>query len=218
LPSAPPASESPAAPRQQICTMLFADVVGFSAIADQYLPGFWEFIDAVRRHIDGRHAAPLLVESWGDALYVAMDSATTMAEYAHLLTTAFNEVDSRQYGLPVKLSLRIGLHAGPVFRGSHPLTGHPIIYGGNVNRAARIEPISVAGHIYASQQFVALLTAEQSAVEAEAAFTGALYRTPYICEYMGMLALAKAHGEQAIYQLRKASGAVETPSQKAILS
>ena len=123
---------------------------------------------------------------------------------------------ARQYGLPVKLSLRIGLHAGPVFRGSHPLTGHPIVYGGNVNRAARIEPISVAGHIYASQQFVALLTAEQSAVEAETAFTGAAYQNPYVCEYMGMLALAKAHGEQAIYQLRKAVREAAAPAQKAI--
>ncbi|MFH1981476.1 MAG: adenylate/guanylate cyclase domain-containing protein [Pseudomonadota bacterium] len=211
LTAAPSASEAPAAPPQQICTMLFADVVGFSTIADQYLPGFWQFIDAVRRHIDGRHATPLLVESWGDALYVAMDSASAMSEYAHLLTTAFNEIDSRQYGLPVKLALRIGLHAGPVFRGRHPLTGHPIIYGGNVNRAARIEPISVAGHIYASQQFVALLTAEQSAFEAEAAFNESIYRSPYVCEYMGMLSLAKAHGEQAIYQLRKAPPPMEAP-------
>lgn len=202
----PPASD---APPQQICAMLFADIVGFSKIQDQYLGALWEYIDTVRQHIEGRHTPPLLVESWGDALYVAMDSATAMATYAHLLTSAFNDIDARDHGLPVRLSLRIGLHAGPVFHGMHPLTGRPIIYGGNVNRAARIEPISVAGHIYASQQFVALLTAEQSAVEAEAAFTGDAYHNPFICEYKGVLALAKAHGDQAIYMLHAAPPTVD---------
>ena len=50
--------------------------------------------------------------------------------------------------------MRIGLHAGPVFEGIDAITGRPNFFGSRVNRAARIEPVTLPGHIYASQQFV----------------------------------------------------------------
>ena len=88
-----------------------------------------------------------------------------------------------------------------------------MIYGGNVNRAARIEPISVPGKIYASEQFVALLTAEESAHRHEAVLRGGDYLERYVVEYVGVQVLPKGFGEQAIYMIREPqAGSAEQPA------
>jgi pilus assembly protein FimV len=87
-----------------------------------------------------------------------------------------------------------------------------VIYGSNVNRAARIEPISVPGKIYASEQFVALLTAEESAHRHEAVLRGGDYVERYAVEYVGVQVLPKDFGEQAIYMIgRPRAGPAEQP-------
>jgi pilus assembly protein FimV len=72
-----------------------------------------------------------------------------------------------------------------------------------VSRTARIEPVTVPGEIYASQQFVALLTAEENAVRHERQMTGERYAPWYRCEYLGIQALAKNYGDQPVYHLRR---------------
>ncbi|MBY0431860.1 MAG: adenylate/guanylate cyclase domain-containing protein, partial [Rhodospirillales bacterium] len=219
LAAAPPAGSQclvpppvyPEMPPRRVHAMLFADVVGFSKLKDEHLPVFWDFMAQLRDDIDGCHQPLTLIESWGDALYVVMDTASAMAEYAFVLMEAIETIDTVAMGLPVQLRLRVGLHAGPVFNGLHPLTGRPIVYGGHVNRAARIEPVTLPGQIYASEQFVALLTAEESAAAAEARLMGDSYESGYVCEYLGILALAKQFGEQAVYHLRKALAYCPTP-------
>jgi class 3 adenylate cyclase len=99
--------------------------------------------------------------------------------------------------VPAHVDLRTGLHAGPVFEVIDPLTGRPNLYGAHVNRAARIEPITVPGEIYASEQFVALLLSET------AARRGA---EPWEIEYVGTLSLAKAYGAQKLYHLTPRRG------------
>ncbi len=59
-------------------------------------------------------------------------------------------------GLPAELSLRIGLHAGPVYVGRDLITGARNFFGTHVSRAARIEPITPPGQVYASEAFAAL--------------------------------------------------------------
>ena len=59
-------------------------------------------------------------------------------------------------------TVRISLHAGPVYRMDDPFTGRANFWGFDINRAARLEPVTVAGHVYATQPFVALLTTEES--------------------------------------------------------
>lgn len=180
-------------------TLLFADIQGFSKLREEDLPGLWGYLAAVKEQLDRDCAPPDLVESWGDALYVVMPSARAMLRYAFALQDCFTCLDPRAHGLPHPLSLRVGLHAGPVYTGRHPLTGRPIVYGSHVSRTARIEPVTVPGHVYASQQFVALLTAEETAfrAEREAAATPAWYA----CEYLGILQLAKKYGNAPVYHL-----------------
>jgi class 3 adenylate cyclase len=147
----------------------------------------------------GKHPPCRLIDSWGDGLLVVMDTALGLVDYAMALNDAFADGDAEAIDLPLRPQLRIGLHAGPVLETDHPLTGQRLIYGSNVNRAARIEPISVPGKIYASQQFVALLTAEESAHRHEVELSGGDYVERYLVEYVGVQILPKDFGEQAIY-------------------
>lgn len=179
-------------------TLLFADIQGFSKIKEEDLPGLWTYLAEVRRRLESHCGAPDLVESWGDALYVVMNDARGLLQYAFHLQDSFHTLDPAAYGLPISLGLRVALHAGPVYAGIHPLTQRPIVYGNHVSRTARIEPITVPGHIYASQQFVALLTAEESAYRTDQGLD-----TPpwYACEYVGVVQLAKNYGDAPVYHL-----------------
>ena len=93
--------------------------------------------------------------------FVIMDNAVLLAEYALTLQEIVCGTDWTAFGLPSEMSIRIGLHAGPVYEGINPLTGTTTFYGSHVNRAARLESVTVPRQVYATEQFAALLTAEQ---------------------------------------------------------
>lgn len=201
---APPrlTAELPAAAgAQRIAGLLFADVVGFTRLDDALLPQFWRFMAAVAAHMAETAGRPRMLRSWGDALFVMADTALATADYAIALQAAVAAVDARAFGLPSAMEMRIAAHAGPVHEGRHPLTGEAMVFGGNVNRAARIEPITVPGRVYASAAFVAWLTSEESAAEAEARLEGLIYRPRYRCTYRGIVELAKRYGPQAVYEV-----------------
>lgn len=200
------AASGPAAdalPERTIRTMLFADIVGYSKLGEEDLPALWRCLENVKPQLEMPASRLRLIESWGDAIYAVMDNCRDMAEYAFALIDAIARMDASGAGLSRQLQVRVGLHAGPVFEGDHPLTGRRIVYGSHVSRAARIEPVSLPGHVYASQQFVAMLLAEESALRHEATMTGERYRERYACEYLGMLSLAKNYGRQQVYHIRR---------------
>ena len=85
--------------------------------------------------------------------------------------------------------LRIGLHTGPVFKGIDPIIDRLNYFGSQVTRAARIEPVTIPGCAFVSEQFAALL-----AVEAGDSF---------VCEYVGVEKLAKGYGACALYRLAR---------------
>jgi class 3 adenylate cyclase len=91
-------------------------------------------------------------------------------------------------GLPADLSLRIALHAGPVYEFNDPITGSRSYTGSHVNRAARIEPITPRGQVYASEAFAAL-----AAVRPTAGFS---------CDYVGQTPMAKGYGTLPTYHVR----------------
>jgi class 3 adenylate cyclase len=61
--------------------------------------------------------------------------------------------------MPADLNLRIALHAGPVYEFNDPVTGSRSYSGTHVSRAARIEPVTPPGQVYASKAFAALAAA-----------------------------------------------------------
>ena len=158
----------------------------------------YPFLASVSHALQSLPAQPRYINTWGDAIFVVMEEANPLVAYALALQKAVLETDWEAQGLPAgyKMNIRIALHAGPVFAGADPFTGELNFYGSHVNRAARLEPVTVPGHIYATEQFVGLLRAEQMAagVSASQAVT---------CEYVGALALAKNFGVQVVYHLSK---------------
>ena len=89
-------------------------------------------------------------------------------------------------GISQPTSLRIALHCAPVFSGHDPILGRTNYFGAGVTRAARIEPVTPPGLIYASEAFAATLAASGSSCA---------------LEYVGTLDLAKHYGESRIYRL-----------------
>ncbi len=187
-----------------IRSMMFCDIAGYSKLKEEHTPVFLEFLGKLQEGLNAAGLEPLSVNTWGDAIFAVMDKATPMAEYAVTLQEMVRKADDELVDkLPHPLNLRISLHAGPVFQATDPICGRQNFYGSHINRAARLEPVTVIGHVYATQQFVAVLTAEQSAMRSEAVNRGDEFVEKFACEYVGVLSLAKDFGKQTVYHLRR---------------
>ncbi|CUW41268.1 Putative adenylate cyclase (Partial) [Magnetospirillum sp. XM-1] len=187
-----------------IRSMMFCDIAGYSKLKEEHTPVFLDFLRLISEGMAGLEHQPLAINTWGDAIFAVMDKATPMAEYAQTLQEMVLKADEELADrLPHPLSLRISLHAGPVFQAIDPICGRQNFYGSHINRAARLEPVTVIGHVYATQQFVAVLTAEQSAMRSEAQNRGEDFVERFACEYVGVLSLAKDFGKQTVYHMRR---------------
>ncbi len=187
-----------------IRSMMFCDIAGYSKLKEEHTPVFLDFLRIISEGMARLETQPIAINTWGDAIFAVMDKATPMAEYAQTLQEMVQRADDElRDRLPHPLSLRISLHAGPVFQATDPICGRQNFYGSHINRAARLEPVTVIGHVYATQQFVAVLTAEQSALHSEAQNRGEDFVERFACEYVGVLSLAKDFGKQAVYHLRR---------------
>jgi class 3 adenylate cyclase len=177
--------------RHEIRSLLFADAVGYSRLTEDQIPRYVErFLGAVaelNRRTKHRFEH---VETAGDGLYLVFRSAPDAARYALELNELASARDWAAVGLPAEFDLRIGLHAGPVFCGRDPVTGGPIFTGPHTSRAARIEPITPPGQVYASAAFAAV-----------AAASGA---DDLNLRYVGRLPLAKGAGQLALYHVERA--------------
>jgi class 3 adenylate cyclase len=191
-----------------IRSMLFCDIAGYSKLKEEHIPAFLEFLTRLKTGLEAAGVEPTSINTWGDAIFVVMDKATPMAEYALTMQEVVTRLGEEMRPLlPKPLNLRISLHAGPVFESVDPICGRKNFYGSHINRAARLEPVTVIGHVYATQQFVAVLTAEQSALRSEAVSNGEEFIEKYASEYVGVLSLAKDFGRQTVYHLRRRSEA-----------
>jgi class 3 adenylate cyclase len=187
----PAGARGPAArPQRTIKTLVFADFVGSSRLDDALAPffqeGFWKIAAG---EIEAARTKPLLASTWGDALYVVFDSPRDGAEFALSFLQRIEGADWRAVGLPESSRVRIALHAGPVFRGFDPIMARDNYFGSSVTKAARIEPVTPPGMVYASEAFAATLTAMGAESVA--------------IEYVGRLPLAKGYGESRIYRLER---------------
>ena len=185
-----------------IRAIMFADIATFTkTFQDDQLPLLWDFLAEAQQTIESTAKAPILINAWGDGVHAAAETAHDLADYAAALAASVLEIDPAAYGLSARPRFRIALHAGPVFVGLHPLTGHGMIYGHHVNRAARIEPVALPGQMYASRYFVALLRAEMDARDYAAREAGLAYAPRYRADYIGQIDLPKHFGREAVYRL-----------------
>jgi class 3 adenylate cyclase len=186
--------------------MLFADVVGSAQTSEELMPAFvHECLKHIASHLKEIREETDFINSWGDAIFVVMSEvgAIKLTEYAQKVVETVNNTDWQKAGLPPGLSIRIALHAGPVFQATDPVTGRTNFYGSHVNRAARIESITRPGSVYASEQFAALLTTLQNEAEHTSCTGTQKSSRRFACDYVGVLELSKRAGKQAIYRVRR---------------
>jgi class 3 adenylate cyclase len=185
--------------------IFFADMATYSTVSDEQVPLLWDFLAEVQQDVEAAARPPILINTWGDAVHAAAETALDLAQYATALVGRIAATGLERFGLKSRPRFRVALHAGPVYVGIHPLTGRSMIYGHHVNRAARIETVAAAGDIYASQPFVALLQVEMDALQHEARLLGRPYLRPYRVEYVGIKDLPKNFGREAIYKVHPAT-------------
>jgi class 3 adenylate cyclase len=173
-----------------ILGLLFADAVGFSKLREDEVPGFVRhFLGIVGELADRSEHQPLFRNTWGDGIYMVFQHAAGAGSFALELSRLIDRTDWHAKGLR-DLKLRIGVHAGPVYRCMDPVTHAHNYMGAHVSRAARIEPITPPGHVYASQAFAALASVARG--------------TGFTSEYVGQIGMAKHYGVFPTYVLREA--------------
>jgi class 3 adenylate cyclase len=200
--------------RQEVKSMLFADIVGYSKLSEHVIPEYIEhFLRRLAQLTTGSRHAPICVNTWGDAIYAVFDYGTAAGNFALEIVQMIRdrEADWLRLGLywesagpdgPVKhpLNIRVGLHTGPTFSHYDPVVSRLGFTGSEVSRAARIEPIARPGEAYVSEEFAALVElaaeTERNSPHAQPDENG------FTCEYAGSMHLAKDYpGLYRIYRL-----------------
>jgi class 3 adenylate cyclase/tetratricopeptide (TPR) repeat protein len=176
----------------EIRALLFADAHGFSELSDEEVPRFVQhFLGLAGRLASESPHQPLMKNTWGDGLYFVFSNVHDAGQFALDLRDGVTQTNWAEKGLPT-LNLRIGLHAGPVYSCTDPVTQRANYIGAHVSRAARIEPITPTGQVYCSQSFAALAAAEGV--------------TQFRCDYVGQTSMAKKYGTFPTYVVRRSAG------------
>jgi class 3 adenylate cyclase len=174
----------------EVKALLFADAKGFGAFTDEAIPLFVEhFLGLVARVTESCRLRPASKNTWGDGLYMVFHDVRDAARFALALREEVERTDWKAHGLPEKLTLRIALHAGPVYRCADPVTGIQGYFGAHVSSAARIEPITPPGEVYGSQAFAAMLALRPV--------------SDVSCTYVGNTAWAKGYGSFPTFHVRR---------------
>ena len=137
---------------------MFLDIKGYSQLSDDEVGSL---VDEVFPQIHGliterehRH-----VNTWGDAIVIASDDIKDITHIALDLRDLFYKVDWRKHRI-TPLRARISLHMGTMWTGVDVFTNRTLISGRTVNLAARIEPITEIGQVWATGNFVGTLKRE----------------------------------------------------------
>ena len=174
----------------EIVALLFADARGFSKLNEDEIPLFVDhLLGSVASELARSARPPLFANTWGDGVYLVFQDVRDAGDYALRLCETVLSVDWKAKGFTHDLSLRIGLHAGPAYACTDPVTGRLNYIGAHVSRAARIEPITPPGQVYASGAFAALARAEEV--------------QEFKCGYVGQTPLAKGYGTYPTYVVRQ---------------
>jgi hypothetical protein len=170
--------------------ILFGDFKGFSQIRDSHIQTFVSVVlGSVAPVIDAHADGLLLRNTWGDGLYLVFETPEAAARCALALVDAMNEMNWSLYGFPADMALRLGGHFGPVYEGRDPVTGALNFFGAQVTRAARVEPVTLPGSAWITEQFAAALAIDHG--------------DEFNAEYVGELSLAKGYPAQKLFNLTR---------------
>lgn len=180
--------------------LMFMDYPGFAALEERVLPLFYEEVMVRAAEVLKRYAGVIReTNSWGDAIFVVFNEATSAAAAALDMCEAFTHVDCEALGVPQGTAMRVALHYGPTYVGHDPVRRGVAHYGTEVSRAARIEPVTPSGSVYVTESFAAVLEMDAPG--------------RFVCNYVGKVSLAKGYGIFPLYGLTN-NPAVAEPSQR----
>jgi class 3 adenylate cyclase len=173
---------------QHICAVVFADAVGFSRLREREVPAFvGHYLGCVVQSLQTHSIVPLVKNTWGDGLYMVFDSVRDAGLFALDFRNRIVSTDWSRLGLGSALNVRVGAHAGPLYRVYDPVLGQWSYVGSHVTRAARLEPSTDPGKVFASLAFVALAATESV--------------TEFACVPVGRRQLVKGAGEMTVFEL-----------------
>jgi class 3 adenylate cyclase len=191
-PSESAVAQGRAAPPDQahvLKSMLFGDIKGFSKLRETDIPAFLGVAMAALADVLARYDHEIRWRNtWGDGLYVVIDTPIAAARCALELQAALDPARLEAVGLG-GLALRLAAHEGPVLECMDPVLGKTVYFGNHVNRTARIEPVAPPGAVYVTEQLAATLELEQAGMN---------------CDYVGLMPTAKNFGAFRMYSLRAA--------------
>lgn len=201
-PNTPNASLQTAKPTQLLHTaglshhtylpMLFGDVKGYSQLNEREVGIFSTiFMGKVGALVDHHGQGVLSRRTMGDGLFFVFRELQTAVDLALDLQEMINQFDWTSCGLPANLRMRVSLDAGPCYSYRDSVVDKLEFCGNYVVRAARMEPITPPGHIYASETFTALSRAK--------GVRKVLFR------YAGQISLPKNYGRIPAYHLERST-------------
>ncbi|GAX84207.1 hypothetical protein CEUSTIGMA_g11630.t1 [Chlamydomonas eustigma] len=149
-------------------TVLFADIVGFTAMGGQLTPQVvMQFLNSLFSKFDqlSKEMMVYKVETIGDCYMCATglqhddpDHARTMVRFALAMQDAANQVLMPTTGMPVKI--RVGIHSGSVLSGIvGTLRMRWCLFGDTVNTASRMESTGSPGRIQISSSTYEMICA-----------------------------------------------------------
>ncbi len=176
--------------RRPIRALLFGDVSGFSGLRDHEIDAFIDHLLGSMAVVLDQHGSSVIDRNtWGDGLFVAFTDPLAAARCALDLQEAIAAIETEALGLPSQMQMRISVHVGPVMARTDPVRRIATVFGRELTRAARIEPLTPPGDVYATSAFAAMLSLDPNADV-----------TP---EYVGMVTTAKGFETIPMYVLHR---------------
>lgn len=172
----------------QYLPMLFADIKGYSQLNEQQLVIFSTIYLSTLKSVFNEFSEGFLnCRTQGDSLFVVFDKLTTAVTVALRINALLAGTAWENVGLPADLQIRISLDAGPCYSYPDQIVGATEFCGHYVNRAARLEPVTPPGHIFATETFVALC------------YVNNISSVRFV--YAGQITLPKGHGIIPAYRM-----------------
>jgi hypothetical protein len=176
--------------------LMFMDYPGFATLDERVLPIFYEEVMVRTAQVLRRYGAVTReTNSWGDAVFVVFNDATSAAAASLDMCEQFAQVDCAALGVPEGTAMRVALHYGPTYVGQDPVRQGVAHYGTEISRAARIEPVTPSGSVYVTESFAAVLEMDAPG--------------RFVCNYVGQVSLAKGYGIFPLYGLTRSSAAAD---------
>ncbi|WP_421996151.1 tetratricopeptide repeat-containing protein [Roseococcus sp.] len=182
------AAAAPAAPSRPLKAVLFGDLPRFGLLDDAALAAFYGTpMAAMGAAIDAE--SPDYRNAWGDAVQVVFGDIAAAARCAFGLRAALTPAKLAAAGLPEALVPRLALDFGPLLPVCDAVQGVAKFAGRVMTRAARVEPVTPPGHVFATEAFACEVALRPGSGLA--------------CDYSGRIAAAKGFGILPLYALRR---------------